>query len=513
MQSSISSWLSIRLIGVLLVIMAFIAIPTFLLLDSYFKSYEEKTLIEQSDRTLLILQNNQNQLNATTRDYAEWDETYQFNQQLLKGIIDSDYVAENFSLANFKTLQVNFVMILDSNYSTIYKKAYNENDKEITLEEPTDFKQKRDTNDHTPHIHWIHNTPVLIAEHRILNPNTGQKSGTIFFGTILDSTRLLNIQEISGIEFHILRQIQHQISTQTHDADCTEHDIHRENNLWVSHQQVNPYFAIAVFRNPLLLKESYSTYALLTINTLIQLLILIFATRYFLNKGILNRIKDFANQALQFGEKKDYNIRWQSQKQDEIGQLAISLNSMMHEIRSQNEAIEYLANNDHLTELHNRRSFMNRLQGALILKKFDPSLVFCVAMMDLDGFKLVNDQYGHDAGDFVLKIIAERVRNLLRHEDIFARLGGDEFAFIFTSSTIHSTWELSNQIRKKIEEVIVFNESNLFVSCSIGLCNHDQSPEATTLLKFCDIALYQAKNNGKRQSCIYQNELLGNYTI
>src|SRR5208283_4427993 len=106
-----------------------------------------------------------------------------------------------------------------------------------------------------------------------------------------------------------------------------------------------------------------------------------------------------------------------------------------HVIRSQAEHIrrlESLAMTDELTGLLNRRGFMMALQRELSMAKRDSAANGIVAMIDLDGFKSVNDTWGHNVGDDYLQSVAEALLGLVRSSDIVARLGGDEFAIIFT---------------------------------------------------------------------------------
>ena len=100
------------------------------------------------------------------------------------------------------------------------------------------------------------------------------------------------------------------------------------------------------------------------------------------------------------------------------------------EIRQQQERMEHLVHHDPLTDLPNRLEFMDRLsQEVSRTVRYDRMMA--VAYIDLDGFKPVNDDYGHLVGDLALKEVAERLRFAVRKEDLVARLGGDDFAVIF----------------------------------------------------------------------------------
>ncbi len=126
--------------------------------------------------------------------------------------------------------------------------------------------------------------------------------------------------------------------------------------------------------------------------------------------------------------------------------------------------------------------------------------------IDLDGFKKIND-WGHDAGDFVLKEVALRLQNVARESDTVVRVGGDEFAILFTnivdSNFIH---DMAARINSSIDKPISHQERTYALGCSIGVAvAPDHTENASELLKRSDKAMYQAKKEGKNSYHIYSN--------
>ncbi|QYJ86433.1 GGDEF domain-containing protein [Shewanella mesophila] len=159
----------------------------------------------------------------------------------------------------------------------------------------------------------------------------------------------------------------------------------------------------------------------------------------------------------------------------------------LHEIL---EEKHYQANHDPLTELANRHLLYEQLeQHCKNLSK-----PFSFIMMDLDDFKMINDNLGHDTGDKVLRIIASRINRLVSPPSLASRLGGDEFAIVLPSANLEHAITLSKQIRNTVIEDIHCEGHSLAVGISIGIAQfpHD-GVNRETLMKNADIAMYQSK--------------------
>lgn len=168
-------------------------------------------------------------------------------------------------------------------------------------------------------------------------------------------------------------------------------------------------------------------------------------------------------------------------------------------LRATNENLEKLATTDPLTEIWNRRSFMDRLQREIQRAyRFDQDLV--VAMLDADHFKRVNDTYGHATGDQVLIGIANAAKSRLRDIDIVGRLGGEEFAICLAQTPQSGAEVVANRIREDIQK-LVFNagDAEFGVSVSIGMAMWQRGESASDALDRADKALYEAKETGRNK--------------
>ncbi len=163
-------------------------------------------------------------------------------------------------------------------------------------------------------------------------------------------------------------------------------------------------------------------------------------------------------------------------------------------------ALAEVALTDQLTGLPNRRQFDLHLEGLINSQTLDQKSN-CLAIIDLDHFKQVNDHYGHSGGDEVLRNFAHIAKRVLRMDDILARVGGEEFALLLPNCTIEMAQIICNKMSRLLaENVTKINKLPVKVTVSIGLATITGTTQAT--LHTADQALYRAKTNGRDQLAI-----------
>ncbi len=176
-------------------------------------------------------------------------------------------------------------------------------------------------------------------------------------------------------------------------------------------------------------------------------------------------------------------------------------------LRQQQERLERIVNFDPLTNLPNRLLLTDRLSQSLaIARRQHQSLA--VAYLDLDGFKDINDRYGHDVGDELLIALAQRMQSSFRAVDTLARMGGDEFVAVLTDVESFDTCkEMLARILKACHDPVIVNGMVLQVSASLGatLFPHDDS-DVDQLMRHADQAMYEAKQAGKNRFHLFDSE-------
>ncbi|HKO89047.1 MAG TPA: 7TM diverse intracellular signaling domain-containing protein [Burkholderiales bacterium] len=162
------------------------------------------------------------------------------------------------------------------------------------------------------------------------------------------------------------------------------------------------------------------------------------------------------------------------------------------------QQLQHMVYHDPLTGLANRVLLYDRISHALAQSNRHGSLL-AVLMLDLDGFKLVNDRYGHDVGDQLLAAVANRLRATLREADTVARFGGDEF--VIALETVHHLQDavvVTTKLLTELERPFMLGDRELNLSASIGVAMYpDHGADANTLIKQADEAMYRAKQAGR----------------
>ena len=194
-----------------------------------------------------------------------------------------------------------------------------------------------------------------------------------------------------------------------------------------------------------------------------------------------------------------------NEKKEFIGFRGVA--SDITEKKHTEERIAYLAHNDALTGLVNRANFSRAMQD--LLDNSSNNKQWSIFYLDLDGFKVVNDTYGHAMGDKLLGEIAKVLKKVVSERDIVARLGGDEFAILCNSAgTVQSVSALAESILDALCRSFVIDNVTLDIGVSIGITlrNRDGS-DAHTLMNNADLALYRAKEEGRGTYRLYEHQM------
>ena len=233
-----------------------------------------------------------------------------------------------------------------------------------------------------------------------------------------------------------------------------------------------------------------------------------------MSKSLVQRIQKITSASQRLADGKSFHPI-EGTETDEIDQLASTFNQMALTIRNQMNSLrdemelkqsiqaelEYLASYDSLTNLLNRRTFMNRAETEFSRNQRYQHPI-SVLMIDLDNFKEINDTYGHQTGDTVLSKMGSTIAQNVRNHDLCGRYGGEEFIILMPESDVIEAEFVANRILEKVYAMQFESDNVTFsVSCSIGLADNIGMEKANLLdvINKADACLYEAKRTGKNK--------------
>lgn len=194
------------------------------------------------------------------------------------------------------------------------------------------------------------------------------------------------------------------------------------------------------------------------------------------------------------------DITQQKEREAELQRLAEDLKRHNAELKLSEDQMRHMANHDVLTGLANRKLFEEKLQEALVYAQANETML-ATFFLDLDGFKLINDSFGHDMGDLVIKEVAKRLTTCLRGSDTVARLGGDEFTVLLPQIPSQSVAvRVAEKIILAVTKPLILKDRDLQITLSLGISVYPQDGKTLeSLIKAADQAMYQAKLQGKNR--------------
>jgi diguanylate cyclase (GGDEF)-like protein len=241
-----------------------------------------------------------------------------------------------------------------------------------------------------------------------------------------------------------------------------------------------------------------NTFKILFVIFTLAIIVLIF-NRYLVKNKILIPIEYLYNVIISF-RKNNKKIEKKRFYNDEIGMLIEEFFIMKEKLQEEKQELQKMAEKDPLTNIYNRRAFFEMGTSFFKHAKRD-NTPLCIIMVDIDFFKKINDTYGHQTGDMILKHLSKNVKQVLRENDLFARYGGEEFIILLQKTDLEKARIVAEKIRSKIEKTPYKDEENeIYITVSLGIAQVDEKDSSLNeTISKADTALYKAKENGRNQ--------------
>nr|WP_315240271.1 EAL domain-containing protein [uncultured Albidiferax sp.] len=498
--------LRLRILGVLTLLLCVVGAASFLassaLMDRSLVAYEERAGVDQFLRVDLGLRQEVDALMRTVLDYGVWDDSA-FHLQHAK----PQFLKDIFTIDALRNLDVDYVAFLTLDgrlHSSVdvrrgLVESLLDSDPVVVDAMGTLLAVPPVVRERGGHFKmWLGGGPVLLVFSPVRLRQVGSPTvGWMVMGREWNTARLSHLMQLTGSRFRL--------QSEGYGAPVGAPGI-------LADSSGASVLRLVVEAPQALAAQKATGKHLLLANALILVVLGVLAVVVLLDRLVLKRLGQFSRLARSQRSTHAALLQpWPVRGNDELDDLALSLNTMVSALDAAHKGLEHDVRTDALTDLGNRRLLYEQLDHLLALQRRQPELTLAVLLIDLDDFKLINDSLGHEAGDFLLVEVARSLQLLVRASDVVVRLGGDEFALVYVAQAdALGVRRFAERVQETIAQTRVYQGSNLTVSCSIGVSYASGQADKDSLMRNADLAMYDAKQQGKGRCSFYAESMLGN---
>lgn len=490
---------------------AFIAIGIFALLCAFFfyflirpvvleeaEGFDRYAIEENTERVESFIRLEQKNLQLLNRDWAVWDDTYSFVRGGQK-----NYETNNLMDETFSNNKIQYMMYLNSQNEVVYKRGFDfENEKELDIS--SDFIEEAAESIQASagpagtFYQSINNEAVMMTYNEILRSDeSGTPAGFLIMGRVLDQAYVETLSEALSIDLS-LEEDAYPASVQ----NLSNSQLTAGVNIEGIEEQDN--FPLAVIDKRFFYKEKKESLNELVLYLTAGLILLCSMLLLIFKRFVTTPVSELAGQmkSIQFNEDLSTRVSLARRKNREVEQLEESINVMLASLESTHGKVLEMAYFDQLTGLSNRFHLYQEFPRYDREHTAPKALLF----FDLDGFKGVNDTWGHEAGDALLKQVADRLRQCFASKEvILSRVGGDEFVVVTAYDQKEVFKEEITNVSEILNEQYLLGHIKADVTASIGVSiTPGDGTELSALLKHADMAMYEAKSSGKGTFVFYE---------
>ncbi|MDQ0192306.1 putative bifunctional diguanylate cyclase/phosphodiesterase [Paenibacillus wynnii] len=457
-------------------------------------------------------------------NYSMWDDTYQFVTTASPKVdhAQQPYILSNYDKTTYETNNFHMIALLNKYGDTVYGGTYNSSQDDNVSPLPAEyyrlFSQIRSdppatnpTWDSISGIVLLDEGPMLITYLPIVKSNnTGTMQGIAIAGRMIDDDEIKRIGRLSPLGIKLTpvtpglleeskgqttwtsSRTEHLLTIHTHIADVFGNPgivltIDQPREIYQSGLQSIRSFRLVFFS--------------ITLITSIAIVI-------YVNRSILQRMASLNRKIRSISSSQDLSIRIVSTAKDEFSDIEHEFNAMISSLQSAQESLQLQAKLDPLTQLPNRTLFFTRLSEEIEKAKQNNSQI-ALLFIDIDNFKTVNDTWGHDYGDAILKEISRRITCAVGDSNLTSRLGGDEFTILLAD--IRKKDDITFHLQKIQEALSAPHKIHgqlLYSTASIGVSVYPENgKDAEFLVKQADLAMFHVKETGRNNFFQYSDIL------
>ncbi len=509
--------MSIGMIGIIYII-------SHLIILGSFEDLEKKETKKQIQQVIRDLERDIFQLKIGNKDYAEWNETYDFMKSKNK-----EYIQSNLMDETFMTNRWNVFIMINKNGTIQYEKGFDWI-KNKAVPVPKNIIRQLEKNGHlfnslkekngVAGIILLPEGAMMISAHPIVKNNLqGPTRGSLIVGRYIKESEIRKLSQESALVISLEKFEEKNILNEYNNMDTS---FISKANIWVKNKDKNhisgyallydinedPAFILRGDRARDIYRQGNLSMKYFLGMIVVTYILFYMAFCLFMNKMIFKRFQFLIESVNKIKKNEDLSTRVSVISRDEFSKLEDEFNDMMIALEASHKKITYQAQYDMLTKLPNRYFFYNKVSELLVKAKENNKLA-ALLFIDLDNFKNINDSSGHGVGDIVLQMITKKLEESATKESIISRIGGDEFiVFLPDSKDTEIVEEVAKKIIKKMRSPLIIEEKQFFISASIGISIYPfDGMDTETLINNADIAMYRVKKERKNSYKFYNKEM------
>ncbi|MCL6264506.1 EAL domain-containing protein [Craterilacuibacter sp. RT1T] len=458
-----------------------------------FTHLADKALMQaEADKATLLLASERERLQVLAKDYASWDDTYHYVNHP-----DRRFIETNFS-SSYHGFGVDFTAIFRRSGELLY--IVGDGSRPLSpallqaLSAPAIQSQKLAAGESINQLVFIGSRPAQLALAGVsTSDESAPSNGMIVMGRYLDGTNMARLGAQAGLDVALGQggeearadygwdgRVDYRLARALADAPGWSLQLNKQLDhrmlLWLS-----LFFACSI---------------------VLLIAIASWWMRHFLRELVISRIEQFARLA-RAGDGGE-TLHWPVTGRCELDDLALAYNRQMDELAKMREKLQQQAVTDPLTRLGNRWALEQAL--ADMARRRDGQ-VYSLLLLDLDGFKRINDSLGHLVGDQLLQALTVLLHRALDGRGTLFRSGGDEFCALIAGDAATLSVHVTQRLLPVLRRPLIVGSHELKVTASIGLASWQAGMEGQALMRHADLAMYAAKQQGRDGLCVYSQEM------